>query len=348
MSRDPDQLQLKDGTRIYIRPITPEDRAALAAGFERLSDESRYRRFFTALNELSEQQLEYLTNVDHHDHEALVAVDASTDQGIGVARFVRVADEVAEPAIVVADEWQRRGVAGHLLEALAARAREEGIGQFVAPVLAQNTAAIEAFERLGAATFEPQGIEGELTIDLIEPTDARSPLREFLRAIASGAVAPARGLLELLARQFPPPRGHSRAIVLAIDESGADAFAADCAAEFASALGIAVHLVAGYRPILDDRSALERTMHEAERRLQARGVEVSSELVTGDPALSILYVATRERAGLIVVGSPPAERVASDRSGVWEALTHNAACDVLIARRPSAIKPPDVARQPHR
>jgi RimJ/RimL family protein N-acetyltransferase/nucleotide-binding universal stress UspA family protein len=333
-SRDPDHRALKDGTRINIRPISPEDREALAAGFERLSPESRYRRFFTPLENLSEQQLEYLTQVDHHDHEALVAVEESTGEGIGVARFVRVADDVAEPAIVVADEWQRRGVAGHLLDALADRARTEGVRQFVAPVLAQNTGAIEAFERLGEVTLAPQGIESELTVDLIEPADAGSQLREFLRAIASGAVAPALGLWELLTRPLPPQRGFGRAIMVAVHESGSGAYAADCAAELASALGITVHLVAAYRPLLDDRSALERVLHDAEGRLHARDVEVTSRLLAGDPALSILYAATREQAGLIVVESPPSNRGASDGSAVWKAVARHAGCDVLIARRP--------------
>jgi RimJ/RimL family protein N-acetyltransferase/nucleotide-binding universal stress UspA family protein len=346
MSTDLDHRALKDGTRIYIRPISPEDQEALAAGFDRLSPESRYRRFFTPLEHLSEQQLDYLTQVDHHDHEALVAIEESTGEGIGVARFVRVADDVAEPAIVVADEWQRRGVAGHLLDALADRAREEGVRRFVAPVLAQNTAAIEAFERLGEVTLAPQGIESELTVDLTEPADAGSRLRELLRAIASGAVAPALGLWELLTRPRQPQRGFASAIMVAVHDSGSGAYAADCAAELASAFGIVVHLVAAYRPILDDRSALERVLHDAERRLQDRDVQVTSRLLAGDPALSILYAATGEQAGLIVVESPPSIPGASDGSAVWKAVARHAGCDVLIARRPGRVRRPTVAPEP--
>lgn len=255
---------------------------------------------------------------------------------------------MAERAIVVADEWQRRGVAGHLLEALAQRAREEGIRQFVARVLAQNTAAIEAFERLGEVTLAPHGIESELTVDLTEPADAGSRLRKLLQAIASGAVVPALGLWELLTRQFPPPRGFGRAIVVAVHEPGSGWYAVDCAAELASPHAVAVHLVAACRPILDDRSALARALHDAEGRLHARGVKVTSRLLAGDPALSIMYTATRERAGLIIVESPPPKRGASDGSDVWKAVAHHAGCDVLIARRPSGVKPPDVAPEPRR
>ena len=80
---------LRDGSRVAIRPVEPDDREMLAEGFGRLSPESRYRRFFTPLPELSERQLNYLTRLDHHDHEALVTVDPVTGECVGVARFVR-------------------------------------------------------------------------------------------------------------------------------------------------------------------------------------------------------------------------------------------------------------------
>jgi hypothetical protein len=75
--------RLRDGEQILIRPIRPEDREELAAGMERLSPESRYRRFFTPTSGLTASELSYLTEVDHHDHEALVALDPATDHGIG-------------------------------------------------------------------------------------------------------------------------------------------------------------------------------------------------------------------------------------------------------------------------
>jgi hypothetical protein len=68
-------VRLRDGSRVLIRPIEPDDRAALAEGFERLSAESRYRRFFAPMPRLRERDLDYLTRVDHRDHEALVAVE---------------------------------------------------------------------------------------------------------------------------------------------------------------------------------------------------------------------------------------------------------------------------------
>jgi hypothetical protein len=81
--------RLRGGERIEIRPIRPEDRDALADGVRQLSSESRYRRFLVPAAELSERDLRYLTEVDHHDHEALVALEPGSDHGIGAASAPR-------------------------------------------------------------------------------------------------------------------------------------------------------------------------------------------------------------------------------------------------------------------
>jgi len=195
-----EELTLADGARIAIRPIEPEDREELLAGFERLSPESRYRRFFGPMKELSARDLDRLTRVDHHDHEALVALDPATGRGVAVARYVRTAPEEAEPAVVVADDWQRRGVASALLERLAARARDEGIATFRAPVLAQNASAIALLKRLGEVETTRMGREVELAIDLMPPEAPPRDLLDVLREVAAGALAPGRTLLAALRR----------------------------------------------------------------------------------------------------------------------------------------------------
>jgi GNAT superfamily N-acetyltransferase len=137
--------RVRDGAPIEIRPIRPDDREALADGIRRLSPESRYRRFFAPLEGLTEGQLDYLTDVDHHDHEALVAVEPGTERGIGVARFVRSESdpEVAEFAVAVADDWQSRGVGTALIHRLTERAREEGIRRFSGSILEDNRPMLE-------------------------------------------------------------------------------------------------------------------------------------------------------------------------------------------------------------
>jgi acetyltransferase len=187
------EVRLADDSRVTIRSIEPADAPLLVAGFAELSEESRYRRFFTPKRELDDGQLAYLTRVDHHDHEALVAVDATGGSCVGVARFVRVAGEAAEPAVVVADRWQRLGLGSALLERLTERARAEGVARFCGVVLAENEEAMGLLERLGAARHA-SGAEVQFEIDLSDRDDGPT-LRELLRAAAAGLVAPARALL---------------------------------------------------------------------------------------------------------------------------------------------------------
>jgi GNAT superfamily N-acetyltransferase len=144
-------VTLRSGDRVLIRPIRREDKDVLLDGFGRLSPESRYRRFFSPMNELGGREVRYLTEVDHRTHEALVATDPSTGEGYGVARFVRSSTDprAAEVAVAVIDSWQGRGVGTALLDALAARAREEGVERFTASVLANNSAMLELLRGLG-------------------------------------------------------------------------------------------------------------------------------------------------------------------------------------------------------
>ena len=91
------------------------------------------------MNRLSDADLRYLTEVDHRDHEAIVALRARAADPVGVARYVRIeAPTEAEVAVAVVDDWQGRGAATALLERLVERARENGIERFVAVVLQEN------------------------------------------------------------------------------------------------------------------------------------------------------------------------------------------------------------------
>jgi GNAT superfamily N-acetyltransferase len=248
------RVTLRDGSQIGIRPIEPDDREAIAEGLRRLSPESRYRRFFAAVPELSARDLDYLTRVDHRHHEALVALDADTGTGVGVARFVQIADGEAEPAMVVADDWQGRGVATALLEALVARAREEGIGRFVAPVLAENVEAIGVLEQLGPTTARSMGREVELDIDLTPTPERRRRMLEVLRRCAEGSLRPARTLVDLVAPrrrgEVDDPRGNR--IVVGLDGSAQAAETARVASEVAHALGASLHLVSVHRLLVGD------------------------------------------------------------------------------------------------
>src|SRR3954464_9054344 len=175
-----DVALLSDGAHVLVRPIEPGDRGLLAEAFERLSPESRYRRFFSPVSRLSDRQLDFLTRVDHHDHEALLAIDEQSGALVGVARFVRTGPGEAEPAMVVADDWHGRGVATVLLGRLVDRALDEGIDTFNAPVLAGNADAIKVLQRLGDTELARRGTEVELRIALQERAEPAGPLRALL------------------------------------------------------------------------------------------------------------------------------------------------------------------------
>src|SRR5437764_7826865 len=119
------RLTLPDGTRIHVREITPRDKPLLVEGLRRLSRRSAFQRFMSPKVGFSPAELRYLTEVDQHDHIALVAVDADRpSQLIAVARCVRVAPDTADIAVVVGDPWQGMGLGRRLADEVAGRARD--------------------------------------------------------------------------------------------------------------------------------------------------------------------------------------------------------------------------------
>ena len=174
---------------IEIRPVQAEDRAALAAGYDRLSERSRYRRFLSPHPRLTDAELRYFTEIDHHDHEALVATDTTSGDGVGIARFIRspVDHRVAELAVAVADDWQGQGIGTRLAVALADRAREEGIAAFTALVLTDNALMLSIIRELGVVhdAHIEEGIT-ELTVDL--PEHGLGPVSQLLRRVARGEI----------------------------------------------------------------------------------------------------------------------------------------------------------------
>jgi GNAT superfamily N-acetyltransferase len=187
------RTRTRNGTELLIRQVRPDDKRLIAEGMERLSPESRYRRFFRPLDRLSERDLVYLTEIDHTDHEALVAIDPESCDLVGVARYVRGAEpELAEVSVAVGDDWQRRGVATALLERLVERARQARITHFVALVLDENVEAIRLFEHRAPGHARPRRSASghlELLIELPEPGRLPdSTLARILRVVARGAV----------------------------------------------------------------------------------------------------------------------------------------------------------------
>lgn len=197
---------LDDGTPVTLRHVRPDDATELKRGFDKLSPSSRYRRFLCVRNELSNATLRYLTCVDGRDHVAIAAVTrapgATTDTGLGIARFIRTADDpaVAEAAITVIDDAQRKGLGRILGLTLARAALERGVKRFRGEVLTDNEAVRELLKEVGAVV-RPSG-SGSLVFD-VDLGPAQSPaathhlergVRQILRVASSHLAGLIRGL----------------------------------------------------------------------------------------------------------------------------------------------------------
>ena len=181
---------LPDGTRVLIRPLLYSDRPELAAGFEQLSAQSRHLRFISAPTKLSDQDLEYLTNLDYRNHFAWVAFasDEPGSPGIGVARYIRdpAAPTTAEVAVTVTDRFQRRGLGTLLTRLLAEVAAANGITTFVNYVLWENADVVAQLTSEGARVScdEPGVARVELDIPIPSTELPEPAVRHLLHTFA--------------------------------------------------------------------------------------------------------------------------------------------------------------------
>jgi RimJ/RimL family protein N-acetyltransferase len=164
------QVVLRDGSQVLIRPVRSADAPLLADGFARLSATSRWMRFLTPKKELSPAELRYFTDVDHHNHEALGALDHRDGSGVGIARYIRHAEDpqAAHIAVTIVDDWQGRGLGTELLAQLSDRARQEGIRRFTALVAADNAAVAGLLRNMCASLVrrESDTLEYEISLAL--------------------------------------------------------------------------------------------------------------------------------------------------------------------------------------
>jgi RimJ/RimL family protein N-acetyltransferase len=187
------RTNLRDGTPVLVRPIRPDDKDLVRRGFDRLSPASRYQRFLAPVDELTEAELKYLTEIDYLDHFAWAALRADrVDEGMGVARYIRLKDEpeIAEAAVTVVDEYQGRGLGTLLLALLGAAALAAGIRFFRAYVLAENVPMRDLLDSLGARTeFDSPGLV-RFDVPLDPQLLPDSPAGRVLKAVARHLVGP--------------------------------------------------------------------------------------------------------------------------------------------------------------
>lgn len=132
------ELSLRDGRRVFIRPVVPSDAPELAAAFAHADPDTLRHRFLGGSPRVTQALLTRLTTLDYAHRFALAAADALTGQGVAIARYEPLSEGVAEVAVVVDPAWRRLGLATALIELLAQAALERGIHAFSALYLAAN------------------------------------------------------------------------------------------------------------------------------------------------------------------------------------------------------------------
>lgn len=208
-----ERATLRDDTAVVLRLLRPDDRGLLKVGFEKLSPESRYARFFSPKATLTDDELDYLCNIDNETHFAIGALRELPDGtcvGLGIARFIRVADGAAEAAIAVADEMHGRGLGRLLFMRLCAAAIERGITTFKCEVLGSNTSMKHLLDAIAPDhdVAVTQGVMSfDLTVPNVSPTQSTSgpapqgAMYRLFRATAEHAVDWTETIKKLWARK---------------------------------------------------------------------------------------------------------------------------------------------------
>ncbi|MCA1982604.1 bifunctional acetate--CoA ligase family protein/GNAT family N-acetyltransferase [Nocardioides nematodiphilus] len=177
---------LRDGRTAHIRPVEPGDKELLVEFYARVSDESKYYRFFSPMPVLSDKDVHRFTEVDYVDRVAFVLT--LRGRMIAIGRYDVVKPGRAEVAFLVEDAYQGRGIGQVLLEHLAQAARERGISKFVAEVLPDNSRMIQTFRDAGykvASGYEDGVISLEFPIEVTETAIGVLAAREHEAEAAS-------------------------------------------------------------------------------------------------------------------------------------------------------------------
>jgi GNAT superfamily N-acetyltransferase len=155
--------KLKNGTEVTVRTVNSCDRQCISNEFSQLSVESRYSRFHTYIDKLTESQLTYLSDVDNINH-VLITITKSVDNGIsglGLGRYIKLynCEDTAEFAITVADKYQNQGVGSLLLSYLIEHAKCNGVSILQGFVLDSNKPMKKLLQKYN---FKHAGIEDGL------------------------------------------------------------------------------------------------------------------------------------------------------------------------------------------
>jgi acetyltransferase len=164
-----DVVWLRNGQRVLIRPVLPQDEGLTSAFFSGLPARARYDRFMAAIPELPPALVKRFTNIDYVSHVALVAEVFAGGQEtvVAEARYACGADDpvTAELAISVAADWQGRGLASLLLRKLICRAADAGIARMVGETLASNAAMLHLARKAGFTVTPSPDVRGVMLLE---------------------------------------------------------------------------------------------------------------------------------------------------------------------------------------
>jgi GNAT superfamily N-acetyltransferase len=153
---------LRDGRTLEVRALKPNDEADMLAAVDRIGTQSLYRRFMGAKSGFSDKERAFFLNVDFVNHVALVALAKEGGRASIVAggRYIVEKPGTAEIAFAVVDDYQGQGIGAILLRHLATIAREAGLKEFTAELLADNTPMLKVFERSGLKVSSKRSADG--------------------------------------------------------------------------------------------------------------------------------------------------------------------------------------------
>ena len=174
-------LTLKDGSKVFLRPIRPDDEPMMKEMFYSFSERTRYLRFHGPIKAFPHARLQVSCNVDYNEEMAMIGTigDPGSEEVVAVGRYLHdAANDTAEVAFVVRDDWQNRGLGKTLFGRLVEIGRERGIEQFFAEVLPENIPMLRVFHHADCNVItKSEGDVVHVTIDLrpeIKPTPANA------------------------------------------------------------------------------------------------------------------------------------------------------------------------------
>jgi len=174
-------LTLRDGRRLELRPVRPEDAALEQEFVRKLSSESRYFRFHHGLAELSTAMLVRFTQIDYDCEMAFIALHETADgklEEVATSRYVQEADgETCEFALVVSDTWQGHGLGSAMMRAIIEHARSRGLLRMRGDVLFENHRMLRLMQHMGfsVAAHEEDATLRVVWLKLNDPRPSRVP-----------------------------------------------------------------------------------------------------------------------------------------------------------------------------